>query len=190
MRFCNRMVFIFPARNGRRPSDYLSQRRLYLAILILGALPTGAFREVIEYRRDANEYSSPGLCPDQVDDRVGMLFKARACVTEEQLLEYVLQCPPCKHTRDSGRQSVFQTIISIHKVFKSISLFFPFIASCAKPLGSMAAQLSPSDPAYHMDWIFGASNVHYANHKGWFTKFTPFDSTCGNGVGSIKVKGK
>ncbi|KAL8724807.1 MAG: hypothetical protein Q9181_006662 [Wetmoreana brouardii] len=38
--------------------------------------------------------------------------------------------------------------------------------------------MPPSKPAYDIDWIFSnSSNVHVANHRDWFTSYTPFITT-------------
>ncbi|KAI4148514.1 MAG: hypothetical protein L6R39_002778 [Caloplaca ligustica] len=46
--------------------------------------------------------------------------------------------------------------------------------------------MPPSKPAYDVDWIFSNnSNVHVANHRDWFTSYTPFPTWFGTlGVGS------
>ncbi|KAL8948012.1 MAG: hypothetical protein Q9222_005763 [Ikaeria aurantiellina] len=43
--------------------------------------------------------------------------------------------------------------------------------------------MPPSKPAYDIDWIFSnVSNVHVANHRDWFTSFTPFTTTFNGGL--------
>ena len=43
--------------------------------------------------------------------------------------------------------------------------------------------MQSSDPAYNTDWVFSwNSNVHVANHRGWFTSYTAFPTTLGAGV--------
>ena len=48
-------------------------------------------------------------------------------------------------------------------------------------------------PAYNVDWIFSNnSNVHVANHRGWFTKYTAFKThieTGFSGGQSVEVEG-
>ena len=44
--------------------------------------------------------------------------------------------------------------------------------------------MAPSKPAYDIDWIWSnPSNVHVANHRDWFTSYTPFNSKVGNLMG-------
>ena len=41
--------------------------------------------------------------------------------------------------------------------------------------------MAPKGKDYDMDWIWSStSNVHVANHRDWFTTFTPFSSTVTN----------
>jgi hypothetical protein len=41
--------------------------------------------------------------------------------------------------------------------------------------------MAPRGQAYHTDWLCSfTSNVHVANHKGWFTNFTEFRGTLGS----------
>ncbi|KAL8735800.1 MAG: hypothetical protein Q9166_000664 [cf. Caloplaca sp. 2 TL-2023] len=43
----------------------------------------------------------------------------------------------------------------------------------------------PPKPAYDTDWIFSNnSNVHIANHRDWFTSYTPFATTVNSGLGA------
>ncbi|KAL8883164.1 MAG: hypothetical protein Q9192_007398 [Flavoplaca navasiana] len=44
----------------------------------------------------------------------------------------------------------------------------------------------PSKPAYDNDWIWSnTSNVHVANHRDWFTSYTPFNSKVGSIVSGL-----
>ena len=37
--------------------------------------------------------------------------------------------------------------------------------------------MTPTNAAFHIDWIWsGMSNVQVANHRDWFTNFTPFET--------------
>lgn len=53
--------------------------------------------------------------------------------------------------------------------------------------------MDPGHAAYNIDWIFSnSSNVHVANHRAWFTKYTPFNTHLDIGMSSgptCKVEG-
>ena len=47
--------------------------------------------------------------------------------------------------------------------------------------------MAPTGKAYNVDWILSNnSNVHVANHRDWFTSFTPFTASLSGG---LKVEG-
>ncbi|KAL8873258.1 MAG: hypothetical protein Q9174_001248 [Haloplaca sp. 1 TL-2023] len=47
--------------------------------------------------------------------------------------------------------------------------------------------MAPSKPAYDVDWIWSnTSNVHVANHRDWFTSYTPFSSKMGSMLKGIE----
>ena len=44
--------------------------------------------------------------------------------------------------------------------------------------------MAPTGEAYHVDWIVATNtNVHTANHRDWFTNYTPFESTVYSAIG-------
>ncbi|KAK6515881.1 hypothetical protein TWF281_004472 [Arthrobotrys megalospora] len=46
----------------------------------------------------------------------------------------------------------------------------------------------PSGDAFNVDWVFlNTSNVHVANHRGWFKTYIPYDVTCQEGLVAIGV---
>ena len=54
--------------------------------------------------------------------------------------------------------------------------------------------MNPTSPAYNIDWVFSStSDVHVANHRDWFTKYTPFTTEINPAVfnddAGMKVKG-
>ena len=52
--------------------------------------------------------------------------------------------------------------------------------------------MAPSKPAYDVDWIFSNnSDVHVANHRDWFTSYTPFTTSFNGlfGAGGVEVLG-
>ena len=50
--------------------------------------------------------------------------------------------------------------------------------------------MPPPKPAYDVDWIISInSNVHVANHRDWFTSYTPFPTTFEGGFGGVAGNG-
>ncbi|KAF7187898.1 hypothetical protein HII31_10798 [Pseudocercospora fuligena] len=50
--------------------------------------------------------------------------------------------------------------------------------------------MPPTGSAYNIDWIWSfESNVHIANHRDWFTSFTPITSEVNSDNGSSVVEG-
>jgi hypothetical protein len=53
-----------------------------------------------------------------------------------------------------------------------------------------ASNMAPKGQDYDKDWIWsGDSDVHVANHRDWFTTFTPLSSTVSNGGETYAVEG-
>ncbi|KAK4890000.1 hypothetical protein LTR27_011219 [Elasticomyces elasticus] len=52
--------------------------------------------------------------------------------------------------------------------------------------------MAPQGVAYNIDWVYSiSSNVHVANHRDWFTTYTPFGSQIGSLLlgGGVEVQG-
>ena len=53
--------------------------------------------------------------------------------------------------------------------------------------------MAPTGDAYHVDWILATvADVHVANHRDWFSTFTPFETSFNHllmGGNPVKVLG-
>lgn len=52
----------------------------------------------------------------------------------------------------------------------------------------MPEKMAPEGAPYYVDWVFSNnSNVHVANHRDWFTSYTPFKTQVANGIEALGI---